>query len=387
MVDHLAQSQKWLKALNDASAQLSTDTHAKFMEVCGTHTMAAFRCGLHSLIPENVSLLSGPGCPVCVTSQGDIDQIIELTKLPGVTICTYGDMIRVPGQSSSLEKARSLGADVRVVYSTMDAVKLAQKLPEKQVVFAAVGFETTAPATAACIKLAAQLKLTNFSILASHKRVMPAMMGLLASGDIDIDGFLLPGHVAVIVGTEAFRPILEQYNLPCVVSGFEDFQMTQGLARLAQQVVAGKAELINDYPQVVKPGGNPAALALLNEVYDTSDANWRGIGVIPASGMQLKDEFSQFNAARRFSLPVIDSPEPAGCLCGDVIKGTATPADCKLFGKACNPINPIGPCMVSSEGTCQAWFKYNRPRPRIFQDNASENSAPQTTSNPQEVSA
>ncbi|MFG0248080.1 MAG: hydrogenase formation protein HypD [Phycisphaeraceae bacterium JB051] len=361
MSNYLAQSQHWLKALNASASQLPQGQHAKFMEVCGTHTMAAFRCGLHSLTPENVTLLSGPGCPVCVTAQGDIDQIIKLAEIDGATICTYGDMIRVPGQSSSLERARSEGADVRVVYSTMDAVKLAQKHPEKQVVFAAVGFETTAPATAAAIKLAAKRKLENFTVLASHKWVMPAMMALLASGDIDIDGFLLPGHVSVIIGTEAFRPIVDQYNLPCVVSGFEDFQMTQGLARLTQQVVAGKAELVNDYPQVVKPGGNPTALALLDEIYDTCDASWRGLGVIPDSGMMLKDEFDQFNAAKRFNLDFIDTPEPAGCLCGDVIKGMATPAQCKLFGKACTPINPIGPCMVSSEGTCQAWFKYNRP--------------------------
>lgn len=382
MADHFAQSQKWLQALRDSASQLSHA--ARFMEVCGTHTMAAFRCGLHSLIPDKVTLLSGPGCPVCVTAQGDIDQMIDVAQLPDVTICTYGDMIRVPGKNGSLERARSQGADVRVVYSTMDAVKLAQKLPQKQVIFAAVGFETTAPATAAAIKRAASLGLNNFSVLASHKRVMPAMMGLLAAGDINIDGFLLPGHVAVIIGTEAFRPILEQYHLPCVVSGFEDFQMTQGLARLTQQVATGKAELVNDYPQVVKPGGNPAALAILEEVYDTTDATWRGIGVIPASGMTLKDQFANFNAAHRFNLPAMHSPEPAGCACGDVIKGKTTPADCKLFGKACTPINPIGPCMVSSEGTCQAWFKYNRPRK--VQDSSTEMTAPQTH-NPQEVPA
>ena len=367
MVDHLAQSQKWLKELFTASQNFPAGIdHARFMEVCGTHTMAAFRCGLHSLTPDNVTLLSGPGCPVCVTAQGDIDQMIELTNLPNTVICTYGDMIRVPGQNGSLEKARSQGADVRVVYSTLDAVRLAQKTQDKQVVFAAVGFETTAPATATAIKRAAAMNLENFSVLASHKRVMPAMTGLLDSGQVNIEGFLLPGHVAVIIGTEAFRPLVEKYNLPCVVSGFEDFQMTQGLARLAQQVAQGKVELVNDYPQVVKPGGNPAALAMLEEVYDICDANWRGLGIIPKSGMQLKAKFDNFNAAKRFSLPVIDSPEPAGCLCGDVIKGIASPSQCKLFGKACTPINPIGPCMVSSEGTCQAWFKYNRkPKPMV----------------------
>lgn len=383
MVDHLKQSQHWLQALRDAASRLS---HAvRFMEVCGTHTMAAFRCGLHSLIPDNVTLLSGPGCPVCVTAQGDIDQMIDVSLIPDVVICTYGDMIRVPGRNGSLERARSRGADVRVVYSTMDAVKLAQNLPGKQVIFAAVGFETTAPATAAAIKLATKLGLDNFSVLASHKRVMPAMMGLLAAGDINIDGFLLPGHVAVIVGTEAFRPILEQYHLPCVVSGFEDFQMTQGLARLTQQVAAGKAELVNDYPQVVKADGNPAALAILDEVYDPCDTTWRGIGVIPQSGMKLKDEYAQYNAAVRFELPVMDSPEPAGCLCGDVIKGKATPDQCKLFGKACTPINPIGPCMVSSEGTCQAWFKYN-PRKHSPEDSI-RNTNSNATSHSQEVPA
>ena len=334
-----------------------------FMEVCGTHTVSAFRSGLHSLMPGGVRLLSGPGCPVCVTAQSDIDRLIDLGGRRDVTVCTYGDMMRVPGRRGSLAEARSAGADVRVVYSSLDAVKLAAAEPARQVVFAAVGFETTAPATAAAVLEAGRRELDNFTALTSHKLVVPAMLALLEAGEIRIDGFLCPGHVSVIIGAEAYRPIVEGYSLPCVVAGFEPAQMAEALAALAEQAAAGRAELDNAYPQVVRAHGNPEAMRIIEQVFEPSDVRWRGLGEIPGSGLELREAFAGFDAARRFGLAMPEDREPSGCLCGAVISGTATPPDCALFGRACTPLHPIGPCMVSSEGTCQAWHKYRRGKP------------------------
>jgi hydrogenase expression/formation protein HypD len=331
-----------------------------FMEVCGTHTMSIFRSGLRSLLPENVNLLSGPGCPVCVTAQSDIDMLIELACDHDVTICTYGDMIRVPGARGSLERARGDGADVRVVYSSMDAVSIAEKEPGRQVVFAAVGFETTAPASAAAVDRAKQLSLDNFAILASHKLVMPAVTALLDGGGVKVDGFMLPGHVAVITGWREFEPIPENYSLPCVVGGFEDEQMVVALADLVRMVRDKKPGLINQYPQAVSPEGNTFAQDVLKRVYETSDVPWRGLGVIPQSGIVLRAEYAAFDAQKKFGLTRPPDREPKGCRCGEVISGALTPPECVLFDNGCTPTNPIGPCMVSSEGTCQAWFKYHR---------------------------
>ncbi len=335
-----------------------------FMEVCGTHTMSAFRTGLHSLMPEGITLLSGPGCPVCVTAQGDIDLMITLASRRDVTLCTYGDMLRVPGRRGSLERARSRGADVRVVYSSLQAVKIAASEPRRPVVFAAVGFETTAPATAAAVLEAKRRGLENFTVLASHKRVVPAMIALLESEDFRLDGFLCPGHVSVVIGAKAYRPIVERFRMPCVIAGFEDSLMASGLARLAEQARDGRAELVNDYPEVVAPDGNRVALALLDEVFEVTPMRWRGLGAIPGSGLGVRSCFAAFDAARRFGLVPTEDREPAGCLCAQVITGRATPHDCELFGASCTPVTPIGPCMVSSEGTCQAWFKYRERRPR-----------------------
>ena len=330
------------------------------MEVCGTHTMSAFRSGLHSLLPENVRLLSGPGCPVCVTAQCDIDLLLDLAGLTGVTVCTYGDMLRVPSRNGSLEKARAAGADVRVIYSTLDAVKWAAKTPERQFVLGAVGFETTAPATAAAVLQAQAQNLKNFSVLTSHKCVLPAMTALLEAGDVHVDGFLLPGHVSAIIGVDVYRPIVEKYKLPCVVSGFEELHMAAAIARLVELVQEGKAALVNEYAEAVTAAGNPMALGLLAKVFEPADVRWRALGTIPKSGLVLRPEYGEFDAFKRFQLALSDEKEPAGCLCGKVITGAVTPHDCKLFGKTCTPINPIGPCMVSSEGTCQAYFKYAR---------------------------
>ncbi len=344
------------------SAAVALDRDVTFMEVCGTHTMSAFRSGLHSLMPENVTLLSGPGCPVCVTAQGDIDLMIEAASLPEreITLCTYGDMLRVPGRRGSLEKARSRGADVRTIYSTMDAVKLARNHPNREVIFAAVGFETTAPATAAAVQKAHCEGIKNFSVLASHKRVIPAMAGLLDSGTVNLDGFLCPGHVSVIIGARPYGPIVERYRQPCVITGFEKLGMAAGLARLTEMVRDKRCDLVNQYPEAVTAEGNRDAQSLLAEVFEPVDMRWRGLGTIPQSGLGLRRTYQSFDATRRFGLSIPADREPKSCICGRVITGLATPHDCELFATSCTPINPIGPCMVSSEGTCQAWFKYKR---------------------------
>ncbi|MGA3065535.1 MAG: hydrogenase formation protein HypD [Tepidisphaeraceae bacterium] len=352
------QTEPSLRRLKAAARRLSRP--AKFMEVCGTHTMSAFRSGLHSLMPHNVTLLSGPGCPVCVTSQGDIDQLIELARRPGVMLCTYGDMLRVIGSQGSLEQCRADGADVRVVYSSLDAVKLAQENPDREVVFAAVGFETTTPASAAAVIQANRLGLRNFSALASHKLIIPAMRALLESGDVRVDGFLCPGHVAVIIGAAVFEPIVEQYHLPCVIAGFEGPQIAAALARLTELVVDGTPALENLYSQAVTEEGNRSAQSVIEEVFMPADWQWRGLGTLKASGLAFRLAYARYDARARFRLAAPAGKEPAGCRCGDVITGRATPADCKLFATACNPVRALGPCMVSSEGTCQAWFKYHR---------------------------
>jgi len=349
---------KAMKRLHDQAAQ--ADRPMAFMEVCGTHTMSVFRSGLRSLLPDNVTLLSGPGCPVCVTAQSDIDMLIALACDHDVTICTYGDMIRVPGARGSLEQARGDGADVRVVYSSMDAVDIAIHEPDRQVVFAAVGFETTAPATAAAIDRAMKLKLDNFAALASHKLVMPAVGALIDGGDVQVDGFLLPGHVSVIIGWEIYKPIPEKYGLPCVVGGFEDEQLAVAMADLVQMVRKGEPGLVNQYPQAVSAEGNLFAQQVLERVFEPQDVPWRGLGVIPKSGLELRPEYAQFDAKVKFGLERPPDQEPKGCRCGEVITGGVTPAECVLFDNGCTPTHPIGPCMVSSEGTCQAWFKYHR---------------------------
>ncbi|MCC7204688.1 MAG: hydrogenase formation protein HypD [Phycisphaeraceae bacterium] len=329
-----------------------------FMEVCGTHTTSAFRSGLHSLMPDNVTLLSGPGCPVCVTAQGDIDLLIELAQQPQVTLCTYGDMLRVPGARGSLETARGHGASVRIVYGAMDALAFAEQHPDRQVVLASVGFETTAPGAAAAILTAQRRHVVNFTVLASHKRVVPAMLALLRAGEVRLDGFLCPGHVSVIIGSEVYRPIVEDHGLPCVVAGFEPVQMAAALAELTEQACGRRAELINQYIEAVTSTGNRTAQLLLDEVFEPAEVRWRGLGTIPESGLVIRNKYQAFDAQSRFNLAPAEDHEPRGCLCGQVITGKATPRDCKLFGTTCTPVHPIGPCMVSSEGTCQAWFKY-----------------------------
>jgi hydrogenase expression/formation protein HypD len=331
-----------------------------FMEVCGTHTVNACRGGIHTLVPEGVRLLSGPGCPVCVTPGRFVDALIDLGTRTGTIIATYGDLLRVTGSAGSLERARTDGADVRVVQSTIEALEIAHREPKSEVVFAAVGFETTAPATAAAVLQAENEGTPNFSVLPCHKLVLPAMLALLDDPEVRIDGFLCPGHVSVIIGADAYLPVVREFQRPCAVAGFDPKMILSGIVELADQAASGRAELVNLYPQVVRSDGNPTALALLDKVFTVADSVWRALGTIPMSGLDLKPEYARFDAFAKYSIELGEDRDPPGCRCGEVITGKCAPADCDLFGEACTPLDPIGPCMVSSEGTCRAWYRYRR---------------------------
>ena len=335
----------------------SLGREVRIMEVCGTHTVAIFRSGLRSILPGQVRLLSGPGCPVCVTDQGYIDAALELADRRDCLVATYGDMIRVPGRSGSLESRAPQGS-VRVVLSADDALRLARDNPDKTVVFLAVGFETTTPATAVIVKEAAEQRIENFCILCGHKLVVPAMQALLRSKNDRIDGFLCPGHVSVIIGSNAFLPVVAQFHRPCVVVGFEAVQIMEGLAEICGQLADGRAELRSLYQAVVTAGGNRVAQGVMASCLEVADGTWRGIGRIEGSVLRLTDEYSRFDALKRFGLTEVALPSAGGCRCGEVLCGLIDPPQCGLFGKACRPQSPVGPCMVSSEGACAAWFKY-----------------------------
>ncbi|MCD7758033.1 MAG: hydrogenase formation protein HypD [Clostridiales bacterium] len=330
------------------------------MEVCGTHTMAIAKAGLRQLLPDGVELRSGPGCPVCVTPAGVMDGVLALSETPGLILTTYGDLMRVPGSTpgDDLQRRRAMGADVRWVYSPMDALELAQAEPDKQVVFLGVGFETTAPGTALAVLEAQRRGIKNFSLLCLLKRTEPALRALIARPDFRVNGFLCPGHVAAITGAEAFRFLPEEYNLPAVVSGFETGDLLAAVYALLAQIRDGAPRLENEYTRVVSPQGNPAALALLEQVLEPVDSVWRGLGEIPDSGLGLRKDFRAFDAAERFSFRPGQRVENAGCRCGAIICGQLNPQDCPLFGTACQPEHPVGPCMVSSEGACAAAYKY-----------------------------
>ena len=331
-----------------------------FMEVCGTHTMAIYQYGIRSLLPPQVRLISGPGCPVCVTPNGYLDRAVALSRLPGVTVATFGDLLRVPGSSSSLMEERARGADIRVVYSPLDAVTLASRLPERQVVFLGVGFETTAPTIAGSILTAEKQGLENFFVLTSHK-TMPRPMELLsADPELTIDGYLCPAHVSAIIGARAYDFLAERFGLACVVTGFEPTDVLQGVEMLARQVMAGEHRVEIQYSRVVKPEGNGKAREILSRVFEPYDADWRGIGVIPGSGLRINERFARFDAARAIPVATEELREHAGCRCGEVLKGKISPFDCPLFDTACTPEAPVGACMVSSEGTCAAAYKYGR---------------------------
>jgi len=330
-----------------------------FMEVCGTHTMAIARCGLKALLPASVRLISGPGCPVCVTPQADIDRFIALGRLPKVILTTFGDMLRVPGSHSTLEQERARGTDVRVIYSPLDAVNIARENPDRRVVFCGVGFETTAPGVALAIQEAQKSELTNFNVYCAHKVVPPALVALASDPEIGLDGFLCPGHVSVIIGSRAYEPVARNFHLPCVIAGFEPLDILQAILLLVEQASAGRAEVETPYTRAVLPDGNPAALACMHTVFETADAEWRGLGVIPGSGLRICPEFAAYDAASWLP-PLEEAPRETGCECGLILKGRQSPRDCPLFGTACTPANPVGPCMVSSEGACAAEYRYRR---------------------------
>ncbi|MDD2772896.1 MAG: hydrogenase formation protein HypD [Elusimicrobiales bacterium] len=328
------------------------------MEVCGTHTMAIARHGLRRLLPPNIRLLSGPGCPVCVSAQGDIDRAVEISRLPGVITASFGDMLRVRGTRLGLDGARSAGADVRVVYSPSDAVAIARQNPGKNIVFIGAGFETTAPAIAAAVLAAQEENLGNFFVLPLLKLVPPALRAILSDESAKIDGFLLPGHVSAVIGVAPYRMLESEYKIPSVIAGFEPVEILHAVTRLAAKIKAGDASVENAYRRAVPDEGNPAALELLYKVFEPANVSWRAIGKLPGSGLMFRAAYGKFDAAQKFNIPEMESAEPPGCLCGAVLTGRALPPDCGLFGKECTPADAVGPCMVSSEGSCAAWYNY-----------------------------
>ncbi len=342
-----------------SAIRAQSKTPVRLMEVCGTHTVSIFRHGIRQLLPPTIQLISGPGCPVCVTATEEIDRAIKLADYPEVMITTFGDLIRVPGSSSSLQRERASGADVRLVYSTFDALKLAQENPRKKVVFLAIGFETTAPTIAAAVLEAERLGLGNFYILAAHKLLPPALEALLNTNELNIQGFLYPGHVTTIIGTAVYEMVAERYKMPGVVCGFEPIDILETILLLIQQVEQGQARVEIQYKRGAKASGNPKALAVLNQVFVPCDAVWRGLGLIPNSGLTLQTAYRAWAAEDHFDLQVPPAKEHPGCACGEVLRGVKAPLDCALFRKTCSPDNPIGPCMVSTEGTCAAYYKYH----------------------------
>lgn len=332
--------------------------HATLMEVCGTHTVAIARNGIRDLMPEGLRLASGPGCPVCVTCNRDIDTVIALARIPNVTITTFGDMTRVPGSTSSLLAEQAAGRSVEIVYSPLDALAFAKAHPEREVVFVGVGFETTTPLVAMAIKRAKAMELSNFTVFAAHKNMPGALELLVGDPTLELDALILPGHVSTIIGAEPYRFLAEKYGIPGVITGFEPVDVLQGIAMLVRQLHEGRAEIEIAYARGVMPEGNPVALAAIDEVFETCTATWRGLGDIPGSGYRIRDEFANFDAVRRFEPDVEPTRDPKGCRCGDVLRARIAPNECPLFRTVCTPENPVGPCMVSSEGSCAAYYRY-----------------------------
>lgn len=328
------------------------------MEVCGTHTVSIFRNGIRQLLPEQINLISGPGCPVCVTANRDIDWALAAARRPEVILATFGDMLKVPGSFSSLQRARAEGADIRLVYSTLDALEIARANPGRQVVFFGIGFETTAPTIACSILEAAETGLSNYFVYSVHKVMPPPMRALVESGEVNIDGFLCPGHVSTIIGSEPYQFLARDHGIPCVIAGFEPLDVLQAVDMLMAMREEGRAEVAIQYRRVVRPEGNPVALEQLYRVFEPADAEWRGMGVIPGSGLAIREEYATFDAARALQVDPGPLREHAGCRCGEVLRGVIQPPQCKLYGRVCTPENPVGPCMVSSEGTCATWYQF-----------------------------
>ena len=330
------------------------------MEVCGTHTVAVSRAGLRNLLPQGITLISGPGCPVCVTDEAEIDHMIALARIPGVILATYGDMMRVPGSTTNLLEEKAAGADVRLVYSALDAVELAARNPAREVVFLGVGFETTAPVAALAVREAARQGLANFSLFSAHKLTPPAMRALMADPTVRIDAFLCPGHVSTILGEDGFAFLARERGMPAAIAGFEPLDILRAVEVLVEQVLEGQASLFNGYRRAVRAEGNPLAREVMSRCFEATPARWRGLGEIPASGLKLRPEYEPFDAEKRFSLPQSPARVKAGCRCGEVLKGKLDPRECPLFARGCDPTRPVGPCMVSTEGACAAYYQYER---------------------------
>ena len=330
---------------------------ATFMEVCGTHTVSIARNSIRDLMPPGVTLTSGPGCPVCVTSTADIDTFIAATRIEKSIITTFGDLIRVPGSRSTLKDEIAGGADVRIVYSPLDALQIAEKNPDREIIFLGVGFETTAPTIGAAMISARENNISNFTVISSHKVMPPALEALVADPDIRLNGLICPGHVSVIIGADAYQPLVDRYKIPCVIAGFEPMDILQAIVMLIAQCDSSpKVEIA--YKRAVTRKGNTRAQEILRTVFTPETVDWRGLGPIPDSGLAISSAFEKFDAKKRFDLRVEDVQEPKGCKCGNVLKGIITPRECGLFGKACNPEHPVGPCMVSSEGACAAFYRW-----------------------------
>ncbi|MBO3799909.1 MAG: hydrogenase formation protein HypD [Candidatus Brockarchaeota archaeon] len=327
----------------------------KIMEVCGTHTMAIARHGLRGLFRKNLDLISGPGCPVCVTPNSGFSLVFQAAEM-GKTVATFGDMMRVPFNGKSLSKLRGEGFDIRVVYSPYDALKMAEDEPEKEFVMAGIGFETTSPLFASIILECRRRRVSNLKLISLFRLIPPALDALLKAEDLHIDGLILPGHVSTIIGVKPYVDIVEKYKVPAVITGFEPVDIVESIRMILKQLVEKKSMVENEYVRTVRPQGNPKAIRLIQEVFKPVDAEWRGLGEIAESGLALKDEFKDFDAVEEYGLKPVEASEPAGCLCGQVIRGSKKPTDCKLYRRACMPDNPIGPCMVSSEGTCAAYY-------------------------------
>ena len=354
-------SKKLVEKIAKNLKALPLPRHLKIMEVCGTHTQSFHKFGLDKLLPEKISLIAGPGCPVCVSAQGYIDNAIKLALKEDVIITSFGDMLRVPGKSSTLEKIRAESGNVRVVYSSLDSLRLAELNPDKRIVFLAVGFETTAPTIALSIISARQQKIRNLFFLTSLKLIPPAMGCLAKDPRLKLDGFLCPGHVSSVIGSRPYEFIVRRYHLGCCIAGFEPVDILQGIYLLVNQIINKRAQVTNQYSRVVKRNGNCRAQNTINKVFRATDTYWRGLGIIPKSGLKIREEFSEFDAYRVFSLsdvPGEASDKEKKCRCADILKGLISPLECPLFSKACRPDSPIGPCMVSSEGACNAYYKY-----------------------------
>ncbi|PKL35888.1 MAG: hydrogenase formation protein HypD [Spirochaetae bacterium HGW-Spirochaetae-1] len=349
-----------IKQLARRLTDIKLDHELRIMEVCGTHTAEFFKSGVKDIFPQGLTLIDGPGCPVCVTANEYLDRAIQVGKEHNAILTTFGDMIKVPSSYSSLGRELGDGMDIRVVYSPLESLDIAVDNPGREVVFLSVGFETTAPTQAAAVMEAKKRNISNFSILPGNKLTPPAVAALLSLGEVRIDGFILPGHVSAILGSEAWRFIVDDFHKPCVIAGFETPDLLTGTISLVEILIRGELSLVNEYPVIVKKEGNVRAREIMYEVFEKSDATWRGIGVIPESGLSVREGYADFDASRKLHVTPPEPKEHAGCKCGELLRGLILPPDCPLFAKACSPERPVGPCMVSTEGPCSAYYKYWR---------------------------